>query len=203
MSSLPRRRRLVPAWLVLATVLMTVGTPAGSAGDEVWRWPLAPRPAVVAGFDAPAGPYAPGHRGVDLAAGVGQPVLAAGAGVVAFAGPVAGRGVVTVAHAGGRRTTYEPVAADVAVGAGIAAGERIGSVTAAAGHCLPGTCLHWGLRVGETYVDPLTLLRSPRVRLLPVWAPLAGTWWPPAHDVSPGPAAAPADRGPLLAGLQQ
>lgn len=201
MSSSPRRRRLVPAWLMLAAVPMTVSTSEGRPGDEGWRWPLAPRPAVVAGFDAPAGPYAPGHRGVDLAAGVGQPVRSAGAGVVAFAGPVAGRGVVTVAHAGGRRTSYEPVAADVAVGAGIAAGQRIGSVTAAAGHCLPGTCLHWGLRVGETYVDPLTLLGSPRVRLLPVWAPFAGSWWPPSHDVAAGPA--PEDRGPLLAGLQQ
>lgn len=188
---------------MLAAVPMTVSIPAGPAGDESWRWPLAPQPAVVAGFDAPASPYAPGHRGVDVAASVGQPVLAAGAGVLAFAGRVAGRGVVTVAHAGGRRTTYEPVAAEAAVGAEIAAGQRIGSVTAAAGHCLPGTCLHWGLLVGETYADPLALLRSRRVRLLPVWAPLAGSWWPPSHDVAPAPASAPADRGPLLAGLQQ
>jgi hypothetical protein len=29
-------------------------------------------------------------------------------------------------------------------------------------------CLHWGLRRGETYLDPMTLLSPPRVRLLPM-----------------------------------
>jgi murein DD-endopeptidase MepM/ murein hydrolase activator NlpD len=54
-------------------------------------------------------PFGPGHRGVDLAAVAGAPVLAAGAGTVVFAGTVAGRGVVSVDHSGGLRTTYEPV----------------------------------------------------------------------------------------------
>lgn len=207
------RRLLLPAWLALAAVPISVTAPA-AAGDGGWQWPLTPRPAVLGGFDAPAGPYAPGHRGVDLAARVGQPVLAPGAGTVAFAGPVAGRGVVSVAHADGRRTTYEPVAPDLPVGAVVDVGERVGTVTAAAGHCLPRTCLHWGLRVGETYVDPLTLLEPPRVRLLPMWAPLAAAWWgvdaqssvpaAPAQVTASAPVTPPRpDRGPLLAGLQQ
>ena len=52
---------------------------------------------------------------------VGQPVRAALPGTVTFAGMLAGRGVVVVDH-GATRTTYEPVAATVAVGTPVAAG---------------------------------------------------------------------------------
>ncbi len=34
--------------------------------------------------------------------------------------------------------------------------------------CPDAACLHWGLRRGETYLDPMTLLRPARVRLLPM-----------------------------------
>ena len=58
-----------------------------------------------------------GHRGVDLrAAGPATRVHRPAAGVVAFAGRVAGRGVVVGRPPGGLRTTYEPVAATVARG---------------------------------------------------------------------------------------
>jgi murein DD-endopeptidase MepM/ murein hydrolase activator NlpD len=86
-------------------------------------------------------------------------VLAAGPGIVAFAGLVAGRGVVTVAHEGGLRTTYEPVIAAVKVGRTVTAGDELG-VLAAGAHC-PAACLHWGALRGDVYVDPLTLLRPP------------------------------------------
>jgi len=53
---------------------------------------------------------------VDLAGAPGQPVYAAGPATVVFAGKLAGRPVVSLAHAGGLRTSYEPVEAAVAVG---------------------------------------------------------------------------------------
>jgi hypothetical protein len=28
------------------------------------------------------------------------------------------------------------------------------------GHCAPGVCLHWGVRLGATYLDPIGLLRG-------------------------------------------
>ena len=101
-----------------AAVLLVVSGPAyadpGTApADGVW--PLDPRPEVVSRFDPPETRWGAGHRGVDLAGHVGQPVRAAAPGRVTFAGRLAGRGVVVVDH-GGTRTTYEPVAASVAVG---------------------------------------------------------------------------------------
>ena len=99
---------------LLAGLLLAPGPATATAAPAVagWVWPLDPAPAVVARFDAPTGPFAAGHRGVDLAATVGQPVLAAGRGTVAFAGTVAGKPVVSIDHAGGLRTTYEPVLAE-------------------------------------------------------------------------------------------
>src|ERR687885_774444 len=92
---------------------------------------------------------------------------AAGEGVVVFAGMVAGRPVVSVDHAGGLRTTYEPV--DTVVGAGqpVARGAVLGTLAGGHAGCPVAACLHWGLRRGEVYLDPLSLLGAPEVRLLP------------------------------------
>jgi murein DD-endopeptidase MepM/ murein hydrolase activator NlpD len=94
-------------------------------------------------------------------------VLAAGDGVVAFAGLVAGRPVVSVEHAGGLRTTYEPVQPGIAAGQVVARGFPLGVLVAGHGGCPAEACLHWGLRRGATYLDPMSLFRPPRVRLLP------------------------------------
>jgi murein DD-endopeptidase MepM/ murein hydrolase activator NlpD len=143
------------------TLLLVLGAPLPAAAElrlpGPAGWPLAGSPAVLRGFDAPDHDYGPGHRGVDLAARPGQSVRAAVAGVVAFAGSVAGRGVVSIDH-GAYRTTYEPVAAGVRVGQRVALGESVGRV-ATGGHCADG-CLHWGLRHGDTYLDPLLLIRT-------------------------------------------
>jgi murein DD-endopeptidase MepM/ murein hydrolase activator NlpD len=143
--------------------LVRPGAPAAA-----FRWPLSPAPEVLRRFAVGPQPWSPGHRGVDLAAGAGQHVLSAGAGTIAFAGLVAGRGVVTVAHAGGLRTTYEPVTSGIGVGRAVAAGDELG-VLAEGNHC-PVTCLHWGALRGDVYVDPLTLLRPP---VPPILLPLA------------------------------
>jgi murein DD-endopeptidase MepM/ murein hydrolase activator NlpD len=99
---------------------------------------------------------------------VGQPVLSAGEGVVAFSGVIAGRGVITVRHAGGLRTTYEPVDRRLTSGARVHRGTPIGVISPAAGHCLPLTCLHWGAISAATYRDPLLLLGIGRPILLPL-----------------------------------
>jgi murein DD-endopeptidase MepM/ murein hydrolase activator NlpD len=125
---------------------------------------------VVASFDPPDSTWGAGHRGVDLAGHPGQPVRSALAGVVSFAGSIAGRGVVVVDH-GDTRTTYEPVGATARIGDVVAAGDRIGLLTLAGSHCLPGACLHWGWLRGSTYLDPLRLVGLGPVRLLPLGVP--------------------------------
>ena len=142
-----------------------VGAPVGSA---LWTTPLGGELHVTRGFAPPASAYGAGHRGVDLAGTPGAPVLAAGAGTVLFAGMVAGRPVVSVLHANGLRTTYEPVDPSVAAGQAVARGSPIGTLLPGHAGCPVAACLHWGALRGATYLDPLLLLRPPRVRLLPL-----------------------------------
>ena len=143
------------------------GVAHAAAAPLPWVWPLQPRPSVVNGYAPPAQPWLPGHRGVDLAAHRGQPVLSAGPGRVTFAGLVAGRGVVVVDH-GVLRTTYQPVRAVAGVGAHVAAGALLGRMEVFGSHCFPDVCLHWGLLRGARYLDPLTLVGGGPVRLLPL-----------------------------------
>jgi murein DD-endopeptidase MepM/ murein hydrolase activator NlpD len=197
-----RAKRCVPMWpvwpvllLVLAWALPTRPTAPGgepitpvalgtaATGDRdpsvpvLGRtWPVGTRPAVLRGWKPPATVYGRGHRGVDLATPPGTPVRAVAAGRVSFAGRVAGKGVVSVELTGTGdpplRTTYEPVRASVQKGEEVAAGQVLGTTEPTGSHCTT-PCVHWGLRSGETYLDPLSLLppwllhRGPS-RLLPV-----------------------------------
>lgn len=170
---------LVPAaaaaGLLAASATGSISPAAGSSAGRLavsatvsYSWPLAPPDRVVRGFDPPTTPFGPGHLGVDLAARQGQAVLAAAAGLVTFAGPVAGRGVVVIAHADGVRTEYEPVKPSVAAGDAVARGAEIATVSGEHPGCPVSSCLHWGARRGEDYIDPLSLLEPlGPVRLLP------------------------------------
>jgi murein DD-endopeptidase MepM/ murein hydrolase activator NlpD len=148
--------------------------PAEPARTGTWQWPLDGAPRVVRRFDPPADPYGAGHRGVDLAAAPGALVRSSGAGVIWFAGPVGGRGVVSVQHAGGLRTTYEPVrTTGLRTGTPVRPGTPLGRLAAKHPGCRAVACLHWGLiakvpGVGAEYRDPTSLLGPGRVRLYPV-----------------------------------
>lgn len=149
----------------------SLGPPGSATGERArWRWPLHPRPPVLRPFRAPVSAYGAGHRGLDLAAADGAPVLAVERGLVTHAGVVAGRGTVTIAHEGGLRSTYEPVAAAVAAGDEVASGEVLGTVQArdGPGHCGPRVCVHLGARHGASYLDPHPLLVGGRLALLPL-----------------------------------
>ncbi len=121
---------------------------------------------VVTVYDPPAVAWGSGHRGVDVASTEGAVVVAAAAGTVTFAGLVAGRGVVVVDH-GSVRTTYEPVSPEVSVGQAVARGQPIGRLLAGHPGCPVAACLHWGLKSADDYLDPMLLLRTGQVRLLP------------------------------------
>ncbi|MCL2735289.1 MAG: peptidoglycan DD-metalloendopeptidase family protein [Propionibacteriaceae bacterium] len=119
---------------------------------------------VVRGFDPPDQQWSAGHRGVDIASVPGQVVVAAMDGVVSFAGMVVDRPVISVTH-GDLTTTYEPVEPTVARGQAVKAGQPIGVLIA--GHSCPAqACLHWGLKSGDSYLDPLSLLGGGKIRLI-------------------------------------
>lgn len=164
------RRLLCLAVALTAALVPSTPSSAATAADQ-WSWPLAGTPTIVRAFEPPPEPWLPGHRGVDLLASPGETVRAAGAGRVAFAGWVGGIPAVTVMHPDGRRTTYQPVLATVVRGHEVARGAILGRVSTGGSHCLPRACLHWGLRLGSRYLDPLSLVGAEIVvRLLPVWS---------------------------------
>lgn len=156
---------------VCMLVALLTAAPAG-ADDSRLDWPLRPRPAVLRLFDAPSPNWQRGHRGVDLAATSGQTVYAARSGTVVFAGELAGRPVVSVAHPGGLRTSYEPVTAAVRQGQLVARGSSIGELAAGHPGCPAPACLHWGAMWGPAanadYVDPLGLVVTTPIRLKPL-----------------------------------
>lgn len=184
MALVPRRTAMVRASLLLVASLVLSAGPASARTPETvlsdatvgvgggeptvgWEWPLAPPVRLTEPFRAPPTPYAAGHRGIDLAAPPGALVRAAADGVVAFAGPVAGRGVLSIDHGDGVVSAIEPVAASVGVGDRVAAGDEV-AVATAGGHC-DGRCVHFGVRVRGEYVSPLLFLGGlPRAVLLPL-----------------------------------
>ena len=163
--------RLAAAVVVLLACFVAppdaVADPLPVTASVLWDAPL-PEAAVTRPFEALPHRYAAGHRGVDLAGAPGAVVLSAGDGLVVFAGMVAGRPVVSVDHPGGLRTTYEPVSPSVGAGQAVARGSPLGTLVEGHPGCAAAACLHWGLRRGEDYLDPLWLLAPPRIRLLPL-----------------------------------
>ena len=133
---------------------------------SLWLWPVAAPHAVARPYLAPATPYSAGHRGVDLASAAGATVLAPADGVVRFSGWVVDRPVLSVTHADGVVSSYEPVESTLAEGDVVHRGDLIGTLLA--GHCRA-PCLHLGVRIDGEYVSPLLFLGGqPRAVLLPV-----------------------------------
>lgn len=163
------------AALVLVLALSPVASgaavpaPSGSVSPDPaparWSWPLSPKPAVLRPFDPPAKPWLSGHRGVDLeAAFFGAPVSTPAAGTVSFVGVVVDRPVITIDHGDGLRSSFEPVESGLVKGAAVAAGGILGKILP--GHCGPTPCVHWGVRRGEDYLNPLAFVMDLRPSIL-------------------------------------
>ena len=152
----PRGRGLVVG--LVAAVLLTGGSAARA--DAPAPAPCR-RPPPCCGVPRwPGHRWSPGRstRPPPAAAGAprcrprgvpGEPVLAAGAGVVRSPARWPGVPVVGVGHADGLRTTYEPVQPTVQAGEAVGAGFADRSCSLA-GHpgCPVAACLHWGLLRG-------------------------------------------------------
>ncbi|MFE4543106.1 M23 family metallopeptidase [Arthrobacter sp. NPDC056727] len=142
-------------------------SPGGAAtpAPAGWSWPLSPRPAVLRPFDPPDKPWLSGHRGVDLGpASDGGPVTAPESGTISFVGVVVDRPVITIDHGNGLRSSFEPVRSTLKKGASVAKGAVVGVLQS--GHCGPSPCVHWGVRSGEEYLNPLSFILDLRPSVL-------------------------------------
>ena len=152
----------------LAVVTLLLGAPvagpfaagvAAAAEKVTYKAPV--DSPVVDPFRPPPEPWLAGNRGIDYAPGVGTPVKAAADGEVVFAGQVGGELHVVILHADGIRTSYSFLQS-IAVHRGDKV--TLGTVVGTAGDDL-----HFGARVGDTYIDPRTLFDAgpPHVFLVP------------------------------------
>lgn len=148
----------------LQQLSMIAVTVAGVLGSS-WSPPLDPPLRVSAPYSLPHGPYAAGHRGIDIPTAAGAAVHAPAGGTVSYVGTVVDRPIVSLQIDAHTVVSFEPVVSELRVGDSLARGERIGHV-AAGGHCAS-HCLHMGVRVSGQYVNPLRFLR-PRPVLLPI-----------------------------------
>ncbi|MEA2397462.1 MAG: hypothetical protein QOK25_1018 [Thermoleophilaceae bacterium] len=198
----------------VAAAAAWVSIPSLADASYGWRWPVQGR--VVTPYRNGADPYAGGqHRGIDIAAPVGTPVVAAVGGTVAFAG-VAGSSGLTVAvrtASDGLETTYLHLSS-LAVRAGqrVGGGDRIGAVGVSGRRSVEQPHLHFGVRdAGQrhAYRDPLDFLPAPPAseperpapHAAPVPVPASAPRVPALVPLRSGPATAPAMRAPRLAPL--
>jgi murein DD-endopeptidase MepM/ murein hydrolase activator NlpD len=148
----------------LLTLLALALLSAPSA--HAWSWPTGGPGAILRGFSFnPADPYAPGqHRGIDLAAPLGAPVLAPAPGTVVYAGTLPGGGkTVTIRTPDGYTVTVQHLGA-VAVGRGavVQENQRIGEAGFSGTREYDRPYVYVSVRVtAEPYgfIDPLELLR--------------------------------------------
>jgi hypothetical protein len=128
--------------------------------------PVLPQ-VVLRKFDGPKHDWGPGHRGVDLVAVEGTPLLAPANGVISFAGLVAEKSVVSIQY----RTltlTFEPAQTELPMGTPVIKGMPFAVVAGLSDHC-NGTCVHWGVRkIHKRYVDPVKRTGKRKIVLKPV-----------------------------------
>jgi hypothetical protein len=181
-------RRLI---LHLATTLLAFVLLVPPAWAE-WVWPV--RGEVITPYRNGTDPYASGqHRGIDIAAAAGTPVVAAASGEVRFAGTAGTSGLtVSVRTADGRYDTSYLHLSSTAVreGDSVAAGQRLGAVGVTGTRSATAPHLHFGVRDAgsrHAYHDPLGFLPPPATPV-PRSAPAPE---PAPVPVSPAPAPGP------------
>jgi hypothetical protein len=148
---------------VLALLPVLLAFQVGVSPALAWTWPVDGPVLQPFSFD-PGDPYAAGqHRGIDIAASKGAPVVAPAGGTISFAGTVPGGGLTLAIRTpdGYSATLVHLGAITVARGATVGEGSTVGSVGPSGDpeHAQP--YVHLGIRIAanpEGYVDPLSLL---------------------------------------------
>jgi hypothetical protein len=157
---MPVRKTLF--FIVFSSVLSLI--PAQTSGKEqVLAIPLAmlsPEDALNQ-YLAPMTEYGAGHRGIDLPANIGDPLLSPATGELSFVGKVGYRNVVSVRFGSSLTASMEPVCSELLEGTQVTIGDEIGFVCEPdleyLWHCIE-LCLHFGTRSEAGYFSPLTLI---------------------------------------------
>jgi hypothetical protein len=189
-------RRFIP--LLIALLALTALLALAPAARAAWVWPVTGE--VITQYRNGTDPYATGqHRGIDIAAPVGAPVVAAAGGEVRFAGTAGSSGLTVGIRTGdGYDTSYLHLSSlAVRAGAQVSAGERIGAVGTTGVRSAAAPHLHFGVRDAETrhdYHDPLAFLPPPPPTRAPDPPPPA-----PAPAPQPVPPAATPVTEPRIA----
>ena len=158
--------------LFVVPFLFLMCAPTARAAPGGFTWPV--QGTVLRGFEKPTGPYGEGgHQGVDIAAGPGEAVRAAGDGVVGWVGELPRGRCVSIAHQGGVKTTYLDLdMVSVATGAAVRRGQVIATVAGRRDDSSPQPHLHFGASANGHPVDPRLLIEGfddgSFVRLCPV-----------------------------------
>jgi len=178
-----------PARFALLVIVAFLASTRPALGGSSWASPVPIAPPLL-GYGAT---YAFGdamrtHSGVDLAADTGETVRAVADATVAFAGavPDAGGGTalaVTLDFGDGLSATFMPFARmDVAKGASVVQGDRLGDVAGSGDASSATPHLHVGVTLNGARVDPASLL--------PASTPPADQQHAPSGDSAPSPAGA-------------
>jgi len=128
------------------------GSYEGAYGTGSFIWPTANH--VLSGND-----YWSGHLGIDLAAGMGDPVYASDSGVVVFAGWATGGygNMVMIDHGNGYQTVYAHLSSvGVRCGQSVYQGGYIGA-TGSTGNST-GSHLHFEIRIWGQFINPWYVL---------------------------------------------
>lgn len=162
----PTLLRLAAVGIVVAlSVSCFEANSASAIHKTAWILPVAPDKAglihLLNPYRQPNGDYSAGHRGVDYRVANGQQIFAPADGIIAFAGQVANRKLMTIKHDSELVTEFEPVCTMSPVGTVVRIGQAIATVCndlpGYVWHC-PDTCLHFSLRSNGKYLSPLALI---------------------------------------------
>ncbi len=124
--------------------------PPAAADDLDYQAPV--EAPIIDHFRPPPARWAAGNRGIDYQTTAGTPVTASAEGRVEFAGQVGGTLHVVVRHPDGLRTSYSFLATIAVVeGQTVSRGTTVGTA---------GASLHFGVRSGDTYIDPELVLHG-------------------------------------------
>ena len=146
--------RLVHCAILAIALLLSQAVASEPVGSQqrfsIVRYVAPVDAPVIDPFRPPAHIGAPGNRGLEYGNPLFVGVFAAADGVASFAGMVAGRGVVSIEHSDGVRTTYTGMTTVWAeTGRAVRQGEAVG---------LAGRNIHFGARIRDHYLDPQVLI---------------------------------------------